>query len=164
MTAPTKVELYKRAMLRGDYDAAIAIEQEHDLHGYPPEIVTMGLSAVDLRAQVAALRDELDKLSRQPPVAVIFNHDGQHSLRQPDGKPFDMTKHVGPLYRSPSVTVDVMHDALRYRALRARAFRVEVSAAEGVRVVGFQKHAFGETGVARYLDAELDAMIAGGES
>lgn len=38
---------YNKAMIRGDIDACIAIEQEHDLYGYPPEVVSIGLAAAD---------------------------------------------------------------------------------------------------------------------
>ena len=56
-----------------------------------------GSDALD--AALAALA-ELERAAAEP-VACIFNDHGQHSLRTPEGKPFDMTKHVGPLYTAP---------------------------------------------------------------
>jgi hypothetical protein len=38
---------YLQAMLNGMTDTAIRIEQDHDLFGYPPEIVAIGLRAFD---------------------------------------------------------------------------------------------------------------------
>ena len=43
---PTDLEQYQAAMLRGDYLTCVYIEEQHDLLGYPPEIVTVGLKAV----------------------------------------------------------------------------------------------------------------------
>ena len=42
----TDLDLYSAAMLRGDYLTCVYIEEEHDLLGYPPEVVTVGLKAV----------------------------------------------------------------------------------------------------------------------
>mgnify|MGYP001767429544 CR=1 FL=1 len=41
------LERYTKAMASGNIDACIQIEQEYDLFGYPPEIVSVGLAAVD---------------------------------------------------------------------------------------------------------------------
>lgn len=38
---------YLNALRAGHACTCIAIEQEHDLFGYPPEIVSVGLKAVD---------------------------------------------------------------------------------------------------------------------
>lgn len=38
---------YHQAMRRGDINACIRIEKQHDLHGYPPELVSIGLAAFD---------------------------------------------------------------------------------------------------------------------
>lgn len=43
---PTDLERYSKAMISGDFNTCVAIEQCHDLYGYPPEIVTVGLRAV----------------------------------------------------------------------------------------------------------------------
>ncbi|MYZ41390.1 hypothetical protein [Schauerella aestuarii] len=40
------LERYGAAMLTGNVDACARIEQKHDLYGYPPEIVCIGLRAV----------------------------------------------------------------------------------------------------------------------
>lgn len=42
----TDLERYSKAMISGDFNTCVAIEQRHDLYGYPPEIVTVGLKAV----------------------------------------------------------------------------------------------------------------------
>ena len=38
---------YVRAMIDGNHDMLMRIEQKHDLFGYPPEIVSIGLRAID---------------------------------------------------------------------------------------------------------------------
>jgi len=38
---------YAEAMVRGDTDACLRIEQAHGLYGYPPELVSAGLAAID---------------------------------------------------------------------------------------------------------------------
>jgi hypothetical protein len=38
---------YAKAMRSGDINAALRIENKHNLIGYPPEIVTVGLRAFD---------------------------------------------------------------------------------------------------------------------
>ena len=47
MSALPWVQRYTQAMCRGDLDACIRIEQRFDLYGYPPQIVGVGLQAVD---------------------------------------------------------------------------------------------------------------------
>ena len=42
----TDAQAYAAAMLRGDCDACSRIEQRHDMYGYPPEIVSLGLNAI----------------------------------------------------------------------------------------------------------------------
>lgn len=39
-------QAYTAAMLRGDCDTCARIEQRHDMYGYPPEIVSIGLAAI----------------------------------------------------------------------------------------------------------------------
>lgn len=43
---PTDAERYTRAMIDGNLTALVLIERKHDLFGYPPEIVSIGLHAV----------------------------------------------------------------------------------------------------------------------
>ncbi len=38
---------YTRAMAAGHLDTCIAIERAHDLYGYPPQLVSVGLKAAD---------------------------------------------------------------------------------------------------------------------
>ena len=38
---------YTKAMIAGNIGVCIAIEQRHNLYGYPPEIVGMGLKAIE---------------------------------------------------------------------------------------------------------------------
>jgi hypothetical protein len=38
-------ERYTKAMVRGDVDTCARIEQSHDLYGYPPALVSIGLAA-----------------------------------------------------------------------------------------------------------------------
>lgn len=40
------LERYFDAMRDGNIDACARIEQKHDLYGYPPELVSVGLKAV----------------------------------------------------------------------------------------------------------------------
>ncbi|MCI2809339.1 hypothetical protein [Eoetvoesiella caeni] len=44
--APTDLEIYSKAMISGNFQACVAIEQRHDLYGYPPEVVSVGLKAI----------------------------------------------------------------------------------------------------------------------
>lgn len=41
------LQAYTRAICEGRIDACIRIEQRHDLYGYPPEVVCVGLAAAD---------------------------------------------------------------------------------------------------------------------
>lgn len=43
----TDAQAYAVAMLRGDIDACARIEQRHDMYGYPPELVSVGLGAIE---------------------------------------------------------------------------------------------------------------------
>lgn len=43
----SELQRYHQAMMRGFTDTCIRIEQDHDLFGYPPEIVSVGLKAFD---------------------------------------------------------------------------------------------------------------------
>ena len=47
MSIYTVSDRYHRAMIAGQIDICIRIEQDHDLFGYPPEIVSTGLIAFD---------------------------------------------------------------------------------------------------------------------
>lgn len=40
-------QAYFKAMLANNTDACARIEQKYDLYGYPPELVSVGLRAVD---------------------------------------------------------------------------------------------------------------------
>lgn len=40
------LELYSKAMISGNLQTCIAIEQRHDLYGYPPDVVSVGLKAI----------------------------------------------------------------------------------------------------------------------
>lgn len=42
----TDLELYSKAMISGNLHACIAIEQRHNLYGYPPDVVSVGLKAI----------------------------------------------------------------------------------------------------------------------
>ncbi|WP_158664375.1 hypothetical protein [Cupriavidus metallidurans] len=44
--APSDAERYTRAMIDSDLTTLVRIEQKHNLYGYPPEIVSVGLHAV----------------------------------------------------------------------------------------------------------------------
>lgn len=37
---------YAKAIRQGNFDACVAIEQRHGLYGYPPDLVSIGLSAI----------------------------------------------------------------------------------------------------------------------
>ncbi|MEN7529306.1 hypothetical protein [Cupriavidus sp. DL-D2] len=45
-TQPTDAERYTRAMIDGNLTTLVMIERKHDLFGYPPDIVSIGLRAV----------------------------------------------------------------------------------------------------------------------
>lgn len=56
---------YVDAMKRGDVDACIRIEQRHDLFGYPPELVSVGLAAIaEGREPAGAIEAHLEELER----------------------------------------------------------------------------------------------------
>lgn len=40
-------ESYNKAMMNGDIDMCITLEQDFGLYGYPPQIVSIGLAAFD---------------------------------------------------------------------------------------------------------------------
>lgn len=40
------LDRYAKAMIRGDTATCISIERVHDLFGYPPDLVSVGLRAV----------------------------------------------------------------------------------------------------------------------
>ncbi|OZI23719.1 hypothetical protein CAL26_09820 [Bordetella genomosp. 9] len=42
----TDLNRYTRAMIAGHIDTCAEIEKRHDLYGYPPELVTVGLEAI----------------------------------------------------------------------------------------------------------------------
>lgn len=46
MTTLTDWDAYAKAMISGDVDTCVEIEQKYDLFGYPPEIVSVGLNAL----------------------------------------------------------------------------------------------------------------------
>lgn len=52
------LQYYTKAMIAGDADACIRIEQEHELFGFPPELVSVGLSAIDKGLDAEAAIDE----------------------------------------------------------------------------------------------------------
>lgn len=43
----TNMQRYNTAMIKCDHDMAWAIEREHGLNGYAPELVSVGLKAID---------------------------------------------------------------------------------------------------------------------
>jgi hypothetical protein len=44
---PTDTELYAAAMISGHVNTCIAIEKRNDLYGYPPQLVSIGLRAIE---------------------------------------------------------------------------------------------------------------------
>jgi len=60
---------YFKAMLHGNNDRAYAIEIENGLDGYPPEIVSVGLEAIDFGRDPTA---EIDKYIR---TKEKYNHE-----------------------------------------------------------------------------------------
>ena len=42
-----ELERYTKAMIQGRHDICAGIEQRYDLFGYPPEVVCIGLKAID---------------------------------------------------------------------------------------------------------------------
>jgi hypothetical protein len=47
MNSESALGKYTNAMKRGDIDTCIAIEQRYSLFGYSPELVSVGLNALD---------------------------------------------------------------------------------------------------------------------
>ena len=47
MTTKTDTERYAAAMISGHVDTCIAIEKRNDLYGYPPQLVSIGLRAIE---------------------------------------------------------------------------------------------------------------------
>jgi hypothetical protein len=47
MSNTTALERYNNAMKRGDIDTCIAIEETYGLFGYTPELVSVGLRAIE---------------------------------------------------------------------------------------------------------------------
>jgi len=47
MTTKTDAQRYAAAMISGDPDTCIAIEKRNDLYGYPPQLVSIGLYAIE---------------------------------------------------------------------------------------------------------------------
>lgn len=47
MSAQTLSQQYLKAMIAGNIDRCIRIEQDSGLYGYPPELVSVGLKAID---------------------------------------------------------------------------------------------------------------------
>lgn len=43
----TLLSIYTAAMIHGDLDTCIRIEEAHGLFGYPPEMVSVALKAID---------------------------------------------------------------------------------------------------------------------
>ena len=43
----TLIERYTKAMIAGNDVACLSIEREYGLDGYPPELVSVGLNAID---------------------------------------------------------------------------------------------------------------------
>lgn len=43
---PQDLEDYAKAMVRGDHAKCVQIEEKHDLFGYSPELVSVGLRAI----------------------------------------------------------------------------------------------------------------------
>lgn len=47
IVADSELARYARAMRNGIHSTLVAIEQKHGLYGYPPELVSIGLKAID---------------------------------------------------------------------------------------------------------------------
>jgi len=59
----TDSEIYFKAMLTGSHETCSRIEQKHDLYGYPPELVSVGLNAV---AEGKDAHEAIDAYMREP--------------------------------------------------------------------------------------------------
>lgn len=58
MSDKTQLQGYIDALRINDLDTLCAIELEHGLYGYPPEVVGVGLAAVDRGGDAQAAVDE----------------------------------------------------------------------------------------------------------
>lgn len=47
MTTKTDTDLYTAAMISGHADTCIAIEKRNGLYGHPPQLVSIGLRAIE---------------------------------------------------------------------------------------------------------------------
>jgi len=47
MTTKTDTDLYMEAMISGHADTCIAIEKRNGLYGHPPQLVSIGLRAIE---------------------------------------------------------------------------------------------------------------------
>lgn len=47
MADQSETARYMRALIAGNHSAASLIEERHGLYGYPPELVSIGLAAID---------------------------------------------------------------------------------------------------------------------
>jgi len=56
-------EVYFKAMLTGSHETCARIEQKHDLYGYPPELVSVGLNAA---AEGKDAHEAIDAYMREP--------------------------------------------------------------------------------------------------
>lgn len=56
-------EVYFKAMIDGRIDTCAKIEQQHDLYGYPPELVTVGLKDV---AEGKDAHEAIDAYMKEP--------------------------------------------------------------------------------------------------
>lgn len=54
----TILSSYMEALASNDTQECIAIEQDHGLYGYPPEIVSVGLKAIDMGLDPDAAIDD----------------------------------------------------------------------------------------------------------
>lgn len=64
----SELKRYIDAMRFGNTDACIRIEKQHDLYGYTPEIVSVGLAAVDRGEDAqAAIEAHFDARSEEFP-------------------------------------------------------------------------------------------------
>lgn len=65
-TAITDLARYTKAMIAGSHLTCVAIEEKHGLHGYPPELVTVGLAAAaDGRDAVNAVEAHIESAVSQ---------------------------------------------------------------------------------------------------
>lgn len=67
MTTKTDAGRYAAAMISGHIDTCITIEKRNDLYGYPPQLVSIGLRAIEegsdpLEAIDAFIEDAEDEM------------------------------------------------------------------------------------------------------